>query len=70
MRVRYQNKGYDLLSVNIEIGVTLGIPIMHCSHPNINLCLSFLRININKSTRYWKYVLYDKQKWFVYVRIC
>ena len=31
------------------------------------LCLSFLRINISKSTRYWKYALYDKQKWFVYV---
>ena len=35
-------------SVNIEMGVMLGIPIMHCSHPNINLCLSFLRINNNK----------------------
>ena len=44
-RVMYQNKGYDLLTVNIEIGVILGLPIMHCSHPhitNINLCLSFL----------------------------
>ena len=47
---------YNVLSVNIEMGggVMLGLPtIMHCSHPNINLCLlSFLRININKSTRY------------------
>ena len=51
MRVRYK-KGYDLLSLNIEMGVMLGLPIMHCSHPNIYLCLSFLRININKSTRY------------------
>ena len=32
----------------------LGLPIMHCSNPNINLGLSFLRININTSTRYWK----------------
>ena len=69
MKIRYQNKGYDLLSVNIEMRVMLGIPIMNYSHPNINLCLSFLRININKSTRYWKYALYDKQKSFVYVRI-
>ena len=28
MKVRYQNKGYDLLSVNIEMGVMLGLPIM------------------------------------------
>ena len=73
MRARYRNKGYDSLSVNIEMGVILGLPIMHCSHPNINLCLSFLRINISKSTSYClqvcKYALYDKQKWFVYVRI-
>ena len=74
-RIRYQNKGYDLLSVNIEMGVILGLPIMHCSHPNINLhvCLSFL----NKSTSYClevcKYALYDKQSGLFlseYVRIC
>ena len=35
-RVRYQNKGYDLLSVNIEMGVMLGLPIM-LNITNINL---------------------------------
>ena len=35
-------KGYDLLSVNIEMGVILGLPIMHCSHPNINLCCNLI----------------------------
>ena len=51
-RVSCQNKGYDSPSVNIEMGggVILGLPIMHCSYPNINL--SFLRININNSTSY------------------
>ena len=40
--VRYQNKGYDLLSVNNVMGVMLGLPITHCSHPNINLHCMFI----------------------------
>ena len=35
-RVMCQNKCYASLSVNIGVDVILGLPIMHCSHPNIN----------------------------------
>ena len=42
----------------------LGLPIMHCTHPNINLCLSFLRININKPTRHCLVII------IIIIKIC